>query len=263
MVRGLLIASLLFATPAGAETMQLQPTGKWVVDYADTQCTATRSFGTLDGPLHLSIKPSPTSDVVQIALLKDGKRKVGVQDSAMLKMGDRSPVEVGSLEYGLEKTNVRLINLDGAHAAHLAQASTIEWSSGTSRTVLRTGSLHNVMKTLADCRQDLRNHWNIDEAKQATFKSRAKADIRQLFSSGDYPVQAVQQSDSGTTSVVLLVDEKGAVKECMIDGTSNIPTLDAMTCIVLRQRAKFQPAVGPDGKPIRDSVASRIRWEMP
>lgn len=263
MRTGILIASLLLAGPANADPAPLQATGKWVVDYADTHCSAARAFGTADRPLHLVIKPSPTSDVVQIALVRAGSKKAGVQEDALLKLGARPPTKVKMLEYGAEKTNTQLINLNGELAAQMGQETAIEWSSGGRQTILQTGPLRAVMKTLADCRQDLRNYWNIDEARQATFKSRAKANIPRLFSTSDYPAQAVQQRDSGTTSVSLLIDEKGAVKECMVDGTSNIPTLDAMTCIVLRQRAKFEPAIGADGTPIRDSVTSRVRWEMP
>jgi hypothetical protein len=263
MRTSILIASLLLAAPVGAGGAPLQPTGKWIVDYADAQCSAARAFGTSDKPLHLVIKPSPTSEVVQVALVRAGSKKAGVQEDAMLKLGARPPAKVKLLEYGTEKSNIRLINLDGELAAKMVQETTIELSSGRSQTILHTGPLRAVMKTLADCRQDLRSHWNIDEARQATFKSRARADIRKLFSTSDYPAQAIQQRDSGTTSVVLLIDERGAVKECMVDGTSSIPTLDAMTCLILRQRAKFEPAIGADGKPVRDSVTSRIRWEMP
>lgn len=263
MVRGPLIASLLFASPAGADAAALQPTGKWVVDYADTQCTATRSFGTADKPLHFLIKPSPTSDVVQIALVSAGRPKPGTQEEVALKLGARVPVKAKMLEYGAEKTNVQLINLNGDLAAQMAQETSFEWSSRASQTSLNTGPLNALMKTLADCRRDLRIHWNIDEAKQATFRSRAKASIWKLFRAGDYPAQAFQQGEGGTTAVVLLIDEKGAVKECMVEGTSGIPTLDAMSCIVIRKRARFEPAIGVDGKPVRDSVTTRIRWEMP
>ena len=263
MRASLLIAPLLITAPAHADPVPLRPTGKWVVNYADTQCSASRAYGTPERPLHLVIKPSPTSDVVQIALVKNGSKKEGVQEDATLKFGGRPPVKVKLLEYGVEKTNIRLINLDAALAGQMARETMIDWSSGADRTILQMGPLDALMKTLIHCRKDLRAYWNIDEARQATFKSRAKADLYRLFSTDDYPDQAVHQGDSGMTSVALLVDEKGAVKECMVEGTSGIPTLDAMTCIVLRQRAKFEPAVGPDGKPARDSVTSRIRWEMP
>jgi protein TonB len=84
--------------------------------------------------------------------------------------------------------------------------------------------------------------------------------LRKLFDSGDYPAQALSEGDSGITRIVALIDQKGGVAECMVDETSGIATLDAMTCIIVKERAKFVPAVGQDGKPARSATTTRVRW---
>lgn len=252
----------LASTALAAEP--LKPTGNWVVDYAEAQCVATRAFGSKEKPLHLLIKPSPTSDVVQIALVRDGSKKAGTQEDATLKFSDGSSAKVKLLDYGVEKRNIRSINLSSEFVPQMARSTSIEWHDGLSRKILDTGALGDVMKVLGNCRDDLRAYWNIDEARQAALKSRVKSNsLASYFSSDDYPAQAMHDDESGMASVVLLINEKGEVKECMVDGTSGVATLDAMACIVLRHRAKFEPAIGADGKPTRDSVNSRIRWELP
>jgi TonB family protein len=122
-----------------------------------------------------------------------------------------------------------------------------------------------VMKIMARCRDDLRKYWNIDPEKAATLKQRPTSPkpLASVFSSDDYPLQATRNGEVGDTAVVLLIDDKGKVADCMIEDTSNIATLDAMACFVIQDRAKFVPAIGIDGKPARSYLTQRIRWRLP
>jgi protein TonB len=122
-----------------------------------------------------------------------------------------------------------------------------------------------LMKTLANCRDSLRKYYHIDQALQDQLKSRARtvAPLVSIFSTDDYPAQAVFNRDSGLSSIVLLVDENGKLADCMVDQTSGVASLDAMSCQIIRQRAKFVPAIVPDGKPAKDAMTTRIRWERP
>ena len=49
----------------------------------------------------------------------------------------------------------------------------------------------------------------------------------------------------------------------MANETSGSAVLDAMTCIVLRQRAKFKPARDVDGKPVHSYYDQRVTWQIP
>lgn len=257
-----ILATIGAAAPQPAELRQ--PTGKWVIDYHDSQCIATRPFGTDEEPLFLAIKPSPTSTVVQLALVEKGSNRPGVQSKATISFDSGPQVNARQLEFGIEKKNIQLVNLTEQDAAGLGGSRTIVWAARGAPMKLATGPMADVMKVLANCRDDLRNHWNITDAKKASLLSQARVEkpLITLFSSDDYPAQAISQEDSGTTSIVLMIDEKGAIQDCMVDGTSGIPTLDAMSCIILRKRAKFEPAIGADGKPARSSYMQRIRWMM-
>lgn len=244
----------------------LRPAGKWVINYAEAQCVASRPFGGGDNPVYLLIKPSPTSDVVQISLLKNGGEFDGVQRAAKVKFGDFPESEVNVLEYGTsQKKAIKLLNLPPELAAQLAQSQKIKWRTANNEIELQTGPLGEVMKVMAACRDDLRKYWHIGPDSENQIKDRVKPvkPLIRYFSSDDYPSQAVVDVASGTSSIVMLIDEKGTIQDCMVDGTSGIATLDAMTCIVLTKRAKFVPAIGRDGKPVRDAYMQRVRWEMP
>jgi len=241
------------------------PNGQWVVDYAEHHCVASRAFGEDKNPWLLVIKPSPTSDVVQLILISHGGLSNAVQEDAKLTLGKAPPIKAKQLRYAVKGKGVRLINLTAEQASTLQDAEVIEWAGDGLDRSFSTGPLKQLMKTLANCRTNLRDYWNIDPDKAAAFKTQATSakPLVSYFSTDDYPRQAVWNREGGLTSVVILIDEKGAVRDCMIDGTSGIATLDAMTCIVVRERAKFEPATDKDGKPVRSFLMTRVRWEMP
>lgn len=246
-------------------TAPLPPAGKWVVDFADEQCVASRTFGAAKDPWVLVIKPSPTSDVVQLLAIEKGGPQMAVQGDARVTIGKAPPITVKQLHYAVKGNGIHLINLEPEQASELADADVIQWAGDGPGKSFPTGPIGKLMQTLAACRADLRNHWNIAPEKRELLQSvaRPRKPLIRYFSTNDYPWQAVRSSESGLTSVVLLIDERGSIKDCMIDGTSNIATLDAMTCVVFRERAKFDPAIGKDGKPVRSHYMQRVRWEMP
>jgi protein TonB len=53
------------------------------------------------------------------------------------------------------------------------------------------------------------------------------------------------------------------VKECTVTGSSGSSALDATTCRLMRQRAKFTPAKNNRGELTSDTVTSAIRWVLP
>jgi protein TonB len=93
--------------------------------------------------------------------------------------------------------------------------------------------------------------------------ARARANLSSYVSDADYPSTAARNEEQGTTRFKLAVGSDGRVKECTVTSSSGSSALDATTCKLMRQRAKFQPATGADGKPTGDTVASAIRWVLP
>ena len=59
-----------------------------------------------------------------------------------------------------------------------------------------------------------------------------------------------------------MIDASGVVQDCVPEETSGSAVLDAMTCIVLRQRAKFKPARGVDGNPIHSYLDQHVTWRL-
>jgi protein TonB len=92
---------------------------------------------------------------------------------------------------------------------------------------------------------------------------RAKADLLRIFSTDDYPMEAIRREEQGTTAYRLTVSRRGRVTGCEITSSSGSSALDSQTCRILTRRARFEPARDVQGKRIADTYSGRIRWELP
>ncbi len=48
----------------------------------------------------------------------------------------------------------------------------------------------------------------------------------------------------------------------MVEHTSGFATLDTVSCYVIANQAKFHPALGADGKPVKSASFQRISWRI-
>ena len=259
----LVAISILAARPALADP--LQPSGKWVVDFGEDRCVAYRTFGSRAHPVHLLLKPSPIGDVMQVQVAERGTNKAGTQESAVLTFGDGPPLSILQLQYGADKNQVRMVNLSKEQVTKLSASTSLGWKSRHRDYQLALGPMNKLIETLDKCQVMLADHWNATLTKQMALKKSPSLDkpLMSLFSSDDYPYDAMRKDQSGFAHVVVMVDETGKIADCTMIATSGIAVLDAQTCIILRKRAKFHPASGADGKPTKGIFHQRVNWEMP
>lgn len=92
---------------------------------------------------------------------------------------------------------------------------------------------------------------------------RARANLATLLSSDDYPLEALRKGEQGTVSLRLQVGANGRVAGCTITRSSGSAILDSTTCRLLTARARFTPARDARGRPVADSLSSRIVWRIP
>lgn len=85
-------------------------------------------------------------------------------------------------------------------------------------------------------------------AAQATawaLNAERHGDVRTLFSSDDYPVEAQRKGEQGQVVADLLINPAGRVETCSIVWSSGYRALDDGTCSIFYRRAHFIP--GKDG----------------
>ena len=75
------------------------------------------------------------------------------------------------------------------------------------------------------------------------------------------PQDALDANQTGSASYLLMIGRDGSVMDCVVNESSGVASLDAMGCQVIRERAKFKPAIDAAGKPTVDTYGTPpIRW---
>ena len=256
-------ATSVLAAPAAAAP--LQPTKRWVIEFADEKCVAAREYGAADTPVAIILKPSPIGDILQMTLISPAAGRPTRQVTANVRIGDDPSIPLQALAFDSKQSKVRSvrINLPENVAARLAGATAISVSSeGEVNANYALTQMNDVAKTLSKCVADLRAFWNIGPEHEPNIRARAKANLASFISDEDYPEMAYERDQGGTVKFALLINEAGRVADCTVTESSNVPSLDAQSCAILVRRARFEPAVDTAGKPTKDAVVSRITWRM-
>jgi hypothetical protein len=266
--------SSILAAQAGPE----QPTSKWRVDYGETQCAAMRMYG----PRTLVIRSAPNEESYEILLLEPGSTgKYASQSDGSVSFGgdpigstvlvysDRGSktkffkFRLGGTEMQLARQSSRLFlrakrgeQLPGQGESRLPVAP----SGGSADFAIPQAAA--MLDELKKCSADLRKYWN-DGVEPQVVATPAQGDIRSLFSGFDYPSEALFREQEGSTRAILLIDEKGKVVSCYNSEPSGIASVDAVSCQVIKDRARFSPARDSRGKAVKSIYYSpRITFQM-
>jgi TonB family protein len=88
------------------------------------------------------------------------------------------------------------------------------------------------------------------------------AGISSLFSADDVPIDLVPDGEVRRVGVRVTVKPDGKLDDCRADSSSGIPKLDAYTCAIILRRARFDPAIGPDGQPTYGVIRTTVTWAV-
>lgn len=271
--------ALAFA-PAPTTAAPLQPTGKWVVDYTPSSCTARRTFG----DHAISIVPSPLGSSTRVIIEGPGRALRARQFPSMVDPDDgRGAVKASSLIYPFKAAKgrrgiysvipndlVSRILLSGKLdiRAGKQEGGRLIWADRSATSMgaaLAIGGGASLLKAIETCMIDLRKHWGMVDGALPTpaVAPQPVGSVLGLFRSEDYPDDAIDADQTGMTKFVLMIDERGAVMDCAIIESSGVATLDAMGCQVLRERARFGPAKDSANKPVKSTyITPTIRWML-
>ena len=257
-------ACLLFASTT-ATGEPLAPTGKWVVDYRTDQCLASREYGTPDNPITLGIRPALNGQTYLLVVARKHFGPLMAEESQGGVDFGEGVIKSWLLEYESKPSGNDLyqFRISTAEMEQAKTASHLKLNLPHAPAMdLQLVVMGDLLKALEDCTANLRRYWNADGVKDGTLGQYAKGNLRRLFSSDDYPEEALFRGQGGTSQLVLLVDQTGKVAGCDVLVPSGVPILDIMGCQVIMNRARFAPATDKAGKPIRSMyVTPPITWE--
>jgi len=261
----MLIATCMQPSSAAVPT-PLQPTTPWDLDYGEANCTALRDYGDPAHPITLAIKPSPSGETYELLV---GRKRYGPEFAEEYEGSvdfGRGPIKAWLLHYGGNRTKLSLdqFRITAAQMADAQNAKSVTLrSTSAGDLTFALANMPELLKGLEDCTADLKHYWNFDGPGRARIAVPSKGEIRSIFRPQDYPAEAMRNHQEGRVQFMLLIDEQGKVAACHIVQASGVPVLDGMGCQVIVERAKFKPALDPQGKPVRSAyVTPPVVWKI-
>ena len=261
-----LISASFLALPQPASARSLQAVGPWDLDYGQAQCIASRNYGDAAKPTTLAIRQSPNGETYEILLVRQTPPPEYAEELQGSVDFGHGPLRAWLLHYrpSSGKLNIYQFRIPATAMAEGRTASEVSLKiPGMPDVGFQLASMPQLLDGLEACTADLKHYWNMDGEKNGAIAKPARGDLRDLFSSGDYPWQALNNRQEGDSQYLLLVDEKGKVAGCQVMLASGVPALDAMGCAVIQERGRFTPALDPNGKPVRSMVVTpKVRWQL-
>src|SRR5687768_4203358 len=174
-LRAILLMAIGIGSIGAAEPRQ--PTARWVVNYDDAQCVASRNYGSDEKPLFLALKPSPTGSVMRVMLVRNGASSAAEQRPASVRFDGKAAIPAKALSFGDPKTkqHVASINLPMSTFAANRSASSIEIRGSWFDERLAVPGLPGVMAAFDDCLANLRRVWNVGEDHESGIMQSARS----------------------------------------------------------------------------------------
>jgi TonB family protein len=265
----------------------LPKASKWEMRYDDDSCTLAARFGTDKNGVLLVFNRYDPGDGFDLRLYGQALRYGGgLRMPIELAFGLQSPQRfeaVAATASDSTKTPTALISgarLDGwtfpkgqydpalrppavTPGQEAAITSITFKRPGAAPVQLQTGSMAPPMKAMRTCTDDLLRHWGFDPAVQGALTRRAQptGNPGNWLRSSDYPSGALWNGENGLVRFRLDVEPDGSVSNCRILFRTNPDSFADLSCKLLRERAKFSPALDSGGKPVKSYYLSQIRWQ--
>lgn len=260
------MSMLMIAAAVAAET--LAPSGRWVVDYADSMCVLQRQFGSGADAVLFALRPYPIADTFEIVLVAADRGGPRVRRGpAQLMIAQSSTVSSDYVSVRLPGENKRLtaFSVKREELSPIGGAKTLTVVAGKVIATIAPTQVLAAMKALQACQDDLLKGWGVDTAALAAIATPAEPvspSIRWL-THNDYPTQAIRESREGMTAILWTIGVDGRVSNCRVVASSGHADLDQVGCNAITRRGRYKPALGKDGKPTVAWASRRIRWLLP
>jgi TonB family protein len=155
---------------------------------------------------------------------------------------------------------LRLLHLEEAFPAVFANSSEVRLE-GMKQAIPTVGS-GKAIAALRKCIDDKLTAWGVDAKAYEALRMPATGPAGRWISRNDYPKDASAALEQGDVIARMDVDATGKVTNCTVVVSSGSKSLDSVTCASALRRAKFNPAIGADGKPTASQRIVRVAWRI-
>lgn len=274
-------------------SLKLVPSGPWNIEFAADSCRLSRLFGEGGDQVAFFIERYIPGDAFHMVVAGPPLNGSRFRNETKVQFG---PVElereyepmVGSLNDYKPALIGGLASFDGrepgddpepdepedppslfVHEFPPEREAAIEWVSfhrrGGDRVELALPQFGAAMKAMRDCTEELLTHWDIDVEAHRTLQRAATPanNPGDWMNARDYPTGLLRGGYQGIVRFRLSVNEAGEVTECHIQDSTRPAGFDTAVCEKISRRAKFEPALDKDSKPIKSFYRNTVRFEIP
>src|SRR4051794_24091460 len=188
------LGSSAAAEQIAAGAPPLAAVSPWEIDFAETQCVASRDFGSKSDSLSVAIRPPLGGDSYEIFVARAGKGPPkGEELKGSVDFG-HGPIKAWLLRFTSSDKTLAFwtFRVSEADMTQARSASSVHLRGGASLDATVTlSSMAAVLDQLEACTAVLKRHWNWGPQSQSGLARLAKGDIRAVFSSDDFPSEAM------------------------------------------------------------------------
>jgi TonB family protein len=278
------LSAIAATLPGAAAAKEREPeplarVGKWLVNYDRDACHLAAQFGEGKRAVIAQFTRYQPGDTFDLALIGNrfNLREAQVEGKVDFGISAR-PAEVSGLHGNVGKMKavfLRSLRFDGWESkeefdvpARLAPeqeariTGAVVAMRGARPFRLEFGSLEKPLVQMRLCMDNLVKSWGYDPVQQATALRPVSAitSPAKWLSSSDYPMNAVTNGHNGLVQFRLDVDPEGKVAGCFILSRTSPDDFADITCRAMTRRARLQPALDAQGKPMRSYYVSKVIW---
>jgi TonB family protein len=269
-------AVALLCSPASslAAPKVREPTAKWTVETQANECLLVRSYGSPRNPLFLALSEAPMGAGANATILYNREWALFGNGDATIRFDGGEPLEawfgsrlLWNLSKEIKTLTMRsvMMGMETDSQKLLTDAASVAFDvPGELKIAFALPEHSEALKALDDCATGLGVKWGypVGEQRRIVKPPRREKGLRGLFTAADYPAAALKDGRMGRAHVRLRINEAGSITECSVLRSSGSAELDAATCKVLNERAKFDPAQDVDGKSTRGIVVTAVHWML-
>jgi len=246
----------------------MQPSGKWIVEFADSACILSRRYGQKGEFIDFHMKAPMLGNAFEVVIVLPKAKLSSITTSGKGWIERPDGSKAADLNFS------SYLTVDGSYMTRIyIDPEKYQIGEDGERITLQLGErrrydfaltdLKQARTVLDQCLSGLRDDFGVGEAvtKQIVKPAKSKQPIVSYFSTDDYPSEAVVNGHQGYVGVLFWVETNGRVKDCKVIESSHHRSLDEQTCDVIVKRARFDPPLDANGTAIREPLYQRIRWE--
>lgn len=259
----LLAATSLQATqPASANPVLSPSSTKWVVDYHEAMCVASRTYASGANAITLGLRPVPLSSRSEVVLLTPRKpNRTGDAELRFLPDGSALKGTYQRSSTANKQFSVARAFFDSEDLKKLGKATAIALSVGGETHRLAIPAAAAAMRALTTCQADLLKSWNVDPGELTDGGSPPVGNVGQFFGRDQYPADAISAGVQGRVVAILNVGTDCRVSACRVVERAH-PSLDATTCNVALKKLRYTPGKDRNGVARESHVVLPVHWAI-